>query len=345
MLRGVLFVVLLLSLCGVVGPACAASSTGGTLREELWLFTNDGYTTPGVSVDSPDPYEPLAPQCVKNGTFDRFMKSRLTTNRLPDRWHMPEPCRESQCYVEDLDNAFLYTHDDASPCGCPLVSFAKAYRKNDGSRLYLKHAYRYCAYTEESTASQPWADILPADFSENTFLAEGKSFPLAALNNFTVRVRVSRVDTRIWVSLRPLALGMYQPPMAGVRFETVPYSEQNTDLQFTAYLLTQGRAIMGKAMAEGIFTGISAADLDKARPLALAIPGAYEPENYTLERFHKESAQLYAEYSVYRRIAFSEIVMDWDSDKGRFYIVGKTPATPLSFEEFLNSMDFWFPYC
>lgn len=285
-----------------------------------------------------------------------MLESWLNNAYRLDHQYIPQECHGDPTHLEDLANNFLYTFDDGPTCGCPLRTIAKAYPKKDGSRLYLKYSYRYCAFTEESAASQPWQSILPKDFTENSFLENGEKFPLTALSHFIVRVHVARTNNRIAVSLHPQALGMDQPPIAGVRFATADggNSHGNKDLQFTAALLLGGAEILGKALQEGAFDAVTAMDIILAEAAArkqLEATFPAEPEVYALERFQQEASQLYTIYTTHRRIAFSEIIMEWHANTERFRIVKKVKAVPISFQEFLNRHlnvyhpGFWFPIC
>jgi hypothetical protein len=279
---------------------------------------------------------------------------------------MLEQAKKSACYpkqgdnlvselkkIDDIANGYFFIKYAIAGCGCTCNNTLGAYKRASGDYVILSNEYGECNYSNGIRANIPLAEFLPDSFGLQTFYQD----TVGQVNNaypalFYIDVSIPRRGTETILTLKLLPMGIKNFCEGGLCY-TIQQNETFTNMDyFGDYMdLVKNLADVNslKYLKNGQVKKLKPEDkknLDAAMSLSeerngeMSRMGSYDEVKKSFQYF-------YYVYGWYKKLAYTILVMDWDAEKGKFYIKEKKgKPTPQTFLQFLSNYDnYWHIMC
>lgn len=242
--------------------------------------------------------------------------------------------------IDDSKNGYLKIWGQFPTCGCFCSSTVGAYKNSTGDYTFLQTEEMGCSWEKKISSSVDLKSLFPEHFDSTAFFAQ---LPAESFENpiFYVDVEIPRIGTRTTVTLKLLPFGLNQK---GSDIWCYNYSELTAQPQSLEGLLYLAQKLPNAEALNQIMAGdFNNLEIPAHELIEEIIADGHFKSNREIQ---SHLIELHKIYHWYLSIENQTIILDWDPQKSRFFVVEKGMGpNPISFRDFLIENQFWRAMC
>jgi len=251
-------------------------------------------------------------------------------------WETLQEEGEEYYTLEDkqVKNGYLSISGGWPTCGCGCEATLAAFKDAQKAYTFVRWEDWNCAQEFGLYTSRAIEDVLPKDFSLNSFVSkENAAINFQSNSYFYIEAQLPIYGTDVPVKLKPLPLGMVGSSKNGLVYNT-------QSIEILDRAAANLRNIANVLESEEQLGWLRTNNLNKLpKELQERIDKILKQHyQYTWAKFHALLEQAYVAYNVYIQLDFEEAVLGWDRTSARFFLKSKSKKPKLkTFLEFLRT--------